>query len=56
MILKCDCTCTRKTGGTKGAEFQDEQYGDGKRVHNAYIEKPKRKMARCTICGAERPR
>jgi hypothetical protein len=42
-ILKCTCD----------HEYQDEHYGDYKRVHNECT-KDNRTFYRCTVCGAER--
>lgn len=39
MIHKCTCN----------HEYQDEKYGQGKRVHNEGVAK----KIRCTVCGKE---
>jgi hypothetical protein len=48
VIRSCGCAST-KTGNPAGAEFQDRQYGKGRRVHNVGA-----KVVRCTICGSEK--
>ena len=46
-LLKCTCT------GTQAAEYQDQKYGKGIRVHNTtkLNEQPKDRKSRCTVCG-----
>ena len=41
MILKCICRHS----------FQDEQYGDGMRVHNLCKGPAGTRIVRCTVCG-----
>ena len=38
------------------AEYQDEIYGVGKRLHNAMVVKGKVVGYRCTVCGKEKMR
>lgn len=45
MILHCGCQMGR------GAIYQDDLYGVGRRVHNKTT---KENSYRCTLCGAER--
>jgi len=52
MILRCDCREDRR-GNASAAQFQDELYGDGRRVHNQTAGKTQ-PSARCTVCGTER--
>ena len=50
MILKCsNPKC--KDINTPAAQYQTEQYGSGKRVHNPKGGKGNEKKAGCTICG-----
>ena len=52
MILSC-FRCSANTGA--GAKFQDEKYGDGKRVHNECAASGTGPIEyRCTICEATR--
>jgi len=50
MVLSC-FRCESNTG--PGAEFQNQKYGHGKRVHNE-TEKTQPRIYRCTICETER--
>lgn len=43
-ILKCDCK----------HDFQDKEYGKGKRLHNMMVKKGNMQHYRCIICGKER--
>ena len=47
-IMKCGCRGWKDK--TEAAKFQDKQYGEGMRVHNAVS---KENTFRCTICGDE---
>lgn len=52
MILSC-FRCQSNTGA--GAAYQNKQYGEGVRVHNATTSRQGGKLLyRCTICGNER--
>jgi hypothetical protein len=42
VIKKCSCT------GNAAADFQDNLYGKGNRVHNTSIKESK---STCTVCG-----
>ena len=50
MILSC-FRCASNTG--PGADFQNQTYGHGNRVHNE-TEKAQPRVYRCTLCGNER--
>lgn len=45
--MKCQCTAN-KHGETCGAEFQDQKYGRGNRVHTEHTSKGGHT---CTVCG-----
>lgn len=45
MIKKCSCE-KLPDGRNAAAEFQDQKYGKGNRVHNPTI----KKGPRCTVC------
>lgn len=49
MIAKCDCKGNQY--GTQGAQFQDQQYGKGNRVHTEGL-----KVLCCTVCRKEKTR
>lgn len=51
MILTC-IRCQDQSG--RGAVYQNQQYGHGKRVHNATETKGQVREYRCTICGSTR--
>ena len=42
-VLKCVCE----------SEFQDKEYGPGKRLHNLGVKDTSGVPARCTVCGRE---
>lgn len=53
MILSC-FRCSDNSGA--GAKFQDEKYGDGKRVHNECAKSGTGAIQyRCTVCETTRP-
>ncbi|KKM86680.1 hypothetical protein LCGC14_1276670 [marine sediment metagenome] len=56
MILKCDCSTGGRFNNKNGAEFQNEEYGYGMRVHTPMKQAASKGMARCTICENERLR
>lgn len=51
MIIKC--TCTNYLGVKLAAEYQDEKYGKGMRVHTPVSKEPLGHHWRCTICRTE---
>lgn len=44
MILSCKCK----------HDYQDKQYGKGKRVMNSCAKDPTGKTYRCTVCSTEK--
>ena len=50
MIIRCNCTKT-VLGNTAGADFQDQTYGKGMRVHNESKKGSQHKGWVCTICS-----
>lgn len=54
LILPCNCT-TNGGGNPAAANFQNERYGAGMRVHNTLATSAKSApKARCTVCSTER--
>lgn len=52
IILGCPCAADVR-GNRAGATFQDNRYGQGKRVHTSLTKAVPQKY-RCTVCGQER--
>lgn len=48
------CTCKQSPGTTGGADYQDDTYGKGNRVHNVVKSKTGSEVATCTVCGTKR--
>jgi hypothetical protein len=49
-IKPCTCTATKQDSA---AEFQDQTYGKGQRVH-IIVTTAKGTESRCTVCGAKK--
>ena len=48
-----DCKC-KTTKPDTAAEFHDQTYGVGQRVHSVTSSKTGSKVATCTVCGAKK--
>ncbi|CAB4174263.1 hypothetical protein UFOVP1138_83 [uncultured Caudovirales phage] len=48
-IKKCECQQSKNTTG--GADYQDQLYGKGNRVHNCAKNAKGDKTFKCTVCG-----